>query len=44
VRADGTDTSNAISLCAPHHRMADNPDGWDMRQLPDGSFRFSRRQ
>ncbi len=39
-----TDTRHGISFCPPHHRMADNPQGWNMRQLPDGSFRFTRRQ
>ena len=39
-----TDAKHGIALCPPHHRMADHPQTWNMRQLPDGSFRFTRRQ
>ena len=39
-----TDAKHGIALCPPHHRMADQPQTWNMRQLPDGSFRFTRRQ
>ena len=38
-----TDAGNGISLCPAHHRMADHPDSYDMRRLPDGRVRFSRR-
>ena len=38
-----TDTNNGISLCPAHHRMADHPGSYDMRRLPDGKVRFSRR-
>jgi hypothetical protein len=38
-----TDANNGISLCPAHHRMADHPDSYDMRRLPDGKVRFSRR-
>ena len=38
-----TDASNGISLCPAHHRMADHPDSYDMRRLPDGKVRFNRR-
>jgi hypothetical protein len=43
-RGGPTDTRNGISLCAPHHRMADHPDTYDMRHLPNGKVRFARRQ
>jgi hypothetical protein len=39
----GTDISNGICLCATHHKMADRRDTYDMRRLPDGKVRFSRR-
>ena len=39
-----TDASNGISLCPPHHRMADHPQTYDMHRLPNGKVRFSRRQ
>jgi hypothetical protein len=39
-----TDTANGISLCAPHHHMADHPQSYDMRRLPNGKVRFARRQ
>ena len=39
-----TDASNGISLCPPHHRMADHPQTYDMTKLPNGKVRFSRRQ
>jgi hypothetical protein len=38
-----TDAKNGISFCPPHHRMADHPETYDMRRLPDGRVRFSRR-
>ncbi len=38
-----TDAKTGISLCPPHHRMADHPDSYDMRRLANGSVRFSRR-
>lgn len=38
-----TDAKQGISLCPPHHRMADHPETYDMRRLPNGSVRFSRR-
>ena len=42
-RGGATDAGNGISLCPAHHRMADHPDSYDMRRLPDGKVRFSRR-
>lgn len=39
----GTDANNGISLCPPHHRMADHPEHYDMQRLPDGKVRFRRR-
>ena len=42
-RVGPTDVKNGISLCPPHHRMADHPETYDMRRLPDGRVRFSRR-
>jgi hypothetical protein len=39
-----TDLAHGIPLCPPHHHMADHPDSWDMRRLPTGGVRFSRRQ
>ena len=42
-RGGTTDAGNGISLCPAHHRMADHPDSYDMRRLPDGKVRFSRR-
>ena len=38
-----TDAKKGISLCPPHHRMADHPDTYDMTKLPNGKVRFSRR-
>jgi hypothetical protein len=42
-RDGATDAHNGISLCPAHHRMADHPGSYDMRRLPDGQVRFSRR-
>ena len=39
-----TDLADGIPLCPPHHHMADHPDRWDMRTMPSGRVRFSRRQ
>ncbi|HET6627401.1 MAG TPA: DUF222 domain-containing protein [Nocardioidaceae bacterium] len=39
-----TDLANGLPLCPPHHHMADHPDSWNLKHLPDGSVRFSRRQ
>jgi hypothetical protein len=39
-----TDARRGISFCAPHHRMADHPQTYDMTRLPNGKIRFSRRQ
>jgi Domain of unknown function (DUF222) len=39
-----TDLARGIPLCPPHHHMADHPDSWDMRRLPTGGVRFTRRQ
>jgi hypothetical protein len=39
-----TDLARGIPLCPPHHHMADHPEAWDMRRLPSGGVRFSRRQ
>lgn len=38
-----TDLDRGIPLCPPHHRMADDPATWNMRRLPNGSVRFTRR-
>ena len=38
-----TDAKNGISLCPAHHQMADRPRNYDMRRLPSGKVRFSRR-
>jgi len=38
-----TDVRRGIPLCPPHHHMADHPQAWNLRRLPDGSVRFSRR-
>jgi hypothetical protein len=42
-RGGATDVRNGISLCPAHHPMADHPGDYDMRRLPDGRVRFSRR-
>jgi hypothetical protein len=42
-RGGPTATTNGIPLCPPHHHMADHPESYDMRRLPDGKVRFSRR-
>jgi hypothetical protein len=39
-----TDLADGLPLCPPHHHMADRPDRWDMRTMPSGRVRFSRRQ
>jgi hypothetical protein len=39
-----TDLEDGLPLCPPHHHMADHPDRWDMRMMPSGRVRFSRRQ
>jgi hypothetical protein len=39
-----TDLDDGIALCPPHHQMADRPEQWDMRSMPSGQVRFSRRQ
>ena len=38
-----TDLSKGLPLCPPHHHMADHPDAWNMRRLPSGGVRFTRR-
>jgi predicted Fe-S protein YdhL (DUF1289 family) len=38
-----TDVTNGLPLCPPHHHMADHPESWNMKRLPDGGVRFSRR-
>ncbi len=38
-----TDLHNGLPLCPPHHHMADHPESWNMKRLPDGGVRFSRR-
>ena len=38
-----TDAKTGISLCPPHHHMADHPESYDMTRLPDGKVRFNRR-
>jgi hypothetical protein len=42
-RGGATDAERGISLCAPHHHMADHPQTYDLRRLPSGKVRFSRR-
>jgi len=39
-----TDLRRGIPLCPPHHHMADHPDSWNMKRMPHGGVRFSRRQ
>lgn len=39
-----TDLRNGLPLCPPHHHMADHPQSWNMKRLPSGGVRFSRRQ
>jgi hypothetical protein len=39
-----TDLANGLPLCPAHHHMADHPETWDMRLLPNGAVRFRRRQ
>ena len=43
-RGGRTDLADGIPLCPHHHRMADDPVGYDMRRLPSGAVRFTRRQ
>lgn len=38
-----TNLTNGLPLCPPHHHMADRPNHWDMRRLPTGAIRFTRR-
>ena len=38
-----TDAKKGISLCPPHHRMADHPQTYDLTRLPNGKIRFTRR-
>lgn len=42
-RGGRTDLRNGLPLCSPHHHMADDPTRWDMRRLPGGGVRFTRR-
>jgi hypothetical protein len=42
-RGGSTDLDNGLSLCAAHHRMAHHREIYDLRRLPDGSVRFTRR-
>ena len=39
-----TDAKKGIPFCPPHHHMADHPESWNMTRLPDGTYRFHRRQ
>jgi hypothetical protein len=39
-----SDLDNGLPLCPPHHHMADHPEAWNMRRLPNGGVRFNRRQ
>ena len=39
-----TNLRDGLPLCPPHHHMADHPELWDMRRLPNGAIRFTRRQ
>ncbi|MFP5253467.1 MAG: DUF222 domain-containing protein [Actinomycetes bacterium] len=38
-----TNLKDGLPLCPPHHHMADHPHLWDMRRLPTGAVRFTRR-
>jgi hypothetical protein len=38
-----TDLANGLPLCPPHHRMAHQPKTYDLRRLPGGTVRFTRR-
>lgn len=38
-----TDAKKGIPLCPAHHHMADHPDTYHMRRLPNGKVRFTRR-
>jgi hypothetical protein len=38
-----TDAKKGMSLCPAHHHMADHPETYDMRRLPNGKVRFTRR-
>ena len=40
---ESTDVRNGISLCPPHHQMADHPQTYDMTRLPNGKVRFNAR-
>ncbi len=42
-RGGRTDLEDGLPFCPPHHHMADHPELWDMRRLPTGGIRFSRR-
>ena len=42
-RGGRTDLKDGLPFCPPHHHMADHPELWDMRRLPTGGIRFSRR-
>ena len=42
-RGGRTDLKDGLPFCPPHHHMADHPELWDMRRLPTGGVRFSRR-
>lgn len=44
VNGGRTDLRNGLPLCPPHHHMADHPESWNMKRLPNGGVRFSRRQ
>jgi hypothetical protein len=43
-RGGKTDLKDGLPFCPPHHHMADHPEHWDMRRLPTGGIRFTRRQ
>jgi hypothetical protein len=38
-----TDLADGLPFCPPHHHMADHPETWDLRRLPTGGIRFTRR-
>jgi hypothetical protein len=42
-RGGRTDLKDGLPFCPPHHHMADHPELWDMRRLPTGGIRFTRR-
>ncbi|HET9516800.1 MAG TPA: DUF222 domain-containing protein, partial [Actinoplanes sp.] len=42
-RGGRTDLKDGLPFCPPHHHMANHPELWDMKRLPTGGIRFTRR-